>query len=293
MKKVINPGRDEDMIVLASEIVYGQTDAWCNAAYRPLRMSMMRTRRWTDRDNYKELPVLIYLCGGGWAKVDRNVWIPELVYYAKHGFCVVSIEYSTSNVASFPTPIEEIKLAIRYLRANAKKFGILPDKIAVMGESAGGYFTNMIGVTGETREFDVGDYLDQSSAVQAAIPYYGTVGLVDMNPQPSAAVEDEFGFIPPNLQALGKDPEKYPEIAKAADARTYITEKTPPFLIMHGNEDNMVSIINSEDMYECLQEHGVDADFYIFEGAEHGDIPFIQTSVKEIILDFLKKTLKV
>ena len=46
-------------------------------------------------------------------------------------------------------------------------------------------------------------------------------------------------------------------------------------------------------MYECLQEHGVDADFYIFEGAEHGDIPFIQTSVKEIILDFLKKTLKV
>ena len=62
---------------------------------------------------------------------------------------------------------------------------------------------------------------------------------------------------------------------------------------MHGDDDNMVSIINSESMYECLQEHGVDADFYIFEGAEHGDIPFIQTSVKEIILDFLKKTLKV
>ena len=144
MKKVINPGRDEDMIVLASEIVYGQADAWCNAAYRPLRMSMMRTRRWTDRDNYKELPVLIYLCGGGWAKVDRNVWMPELVYYAKHGFCVVSIEYSTSNVASFPTPIEEIKLAIRYLRANAKKYQLgftyetkpLPGQTALTREEA-------------------------------------------------------------------------------------------------------------------------------------------------------------
>lgn len=93
-------------------------------------------------------PVLLWLCGGAWLDMNKDVWMPEMVAFAKAGYTVVTAEYRLTHEAKFPAQIEDVKAALRYLRAHAAQFNIDPLKFAVMGESAGGYLTALAGTTG-------------------------------------------------------------------------------------------------------------------------------------------------
>lgn len=298
MKKVLNVPAEEPLLLLGSGLVYAQKKYWCSAGFYPLKMSIIRPRRHFKYDPPQEkLPLIVFLCGGGWTEVDPDVWIPELTYFAKHGYVVASVTYSLAPTWFFPEPLKDIKLAIRYLRAHADRFGIDPERIAVMGESAGGHFAALAGVTGETREFDAGDWLEQSSAVKAAVPWYPCVDMMDFEGRGDIA---SYGAKPQNLKR-GREFEpqsmlagvqrvrEHPDLAAAMDPCTYITEKTPPFLILHGSGDTIVPIHNSEKLYDTLQAHGVPSDFVVIEGADHAAYPFVQTQVKELILDFLNR----
>ncbi|MDO4620945.1 MAG: alpha/beta hydrolase [Lachnospiraceae bacterium] len=263
MKQVLKQDRTEKIVCLGDEITYGHRPEWSDATWRPLKMSLMRVRQYFDYDPHEEMPVIIWIGGGAFTHSDKNVWAPEMTYFAKRGFIVASIDYSSEGRARFPMMLEDIKLGIRYLRAHAKDFHIDPDRMVIMGESAGAYLASLVALTGEERKYDVGEYQEYSSAVSAAISLYGCTKRVVM----------EGGRIDlPELMPM-------------------VTEKTPPFLMFHGTGDKVVSCTESEALYDELQKHGVPSDLYLIEDANHADCPMYQPAIKDMIIEFIHKVI--
>ncbi|MGX7198151.1 alpha/beta hydrolase fold domain-containing protein [Enterococcus olivae] len=288
MIKKIHMHREKPVINLIPEIVYGHRMEGSNAVYRPLSLSLMRPRMSFPYDEPpRNLPTIIWLCGGSFSSMDRNVWVPELAWFAKKGYAVASIDYSVTARAKFPDQIEDVKLAIRYLKAHAEELGLDPHRFIAMGESAGGYLAALVGATANTREYDKGDYLKYSSRVKAVVPWYPLVSVpAFLSEMPRTSLRKfrireaihELTQIQIPLDALN-----YPDVTK------FITGQTPPFLILHGDADTIIPVSQSQLLYQALRARNVLAEFYIFEGAEHADAPFIQEETKQLILEFLQR----
>ena len=236
------------------------------------------------REGHIPCPAIVWICGGAYRVVDRSVWLPQMVYFAQRGYVIASIEYRTSNEAQFPDPLIDCKAAVRYLKAHAKEFCIDPNRICAMGESAGGTMASLLGVTGTVADYDKGDYLSESSDVKAVVDYYGLTDLTDapMNTRddiPEWAIQDFLGV-------------KYTDsMARKASAVYYVNAAAPPFMILHGGDDTLVPVRQSEALYCRLQKYGVDSELYILEGAGHGADEFYQQEVLERVLTFLNKVL--
>ncbi len=138
-----------------------------------------------------ETPLVVWINGGGFTASDPAGRLETRLAFAKAGYVVASIQHATSATSNFPTPLQNIKAGIRFLKANAEKFKFCSDKVAVGGNSSGGYYATMVGVTSNVKTIpwpnkngeivetplDIGDNLDQSSAVNSVIDYYGVSDL--------------------------------------------------------------------------------------------------------------------
>ena len=265
--------KENRVVTLASEIVYGQRSEWCGATYRPLKLSLMRSRQFFEYDRKEKLPLIVWLCGGGFTTMDRNVWIPELAWFAKRGYAVASVEYGTTCRTRFPEQLEDIKAAIRFLRAHAKEYNLDPERFALAGESAGGYLSLLAGVTGEDQEYKTGGYEEFPENVQAVVAFYPVT-------KPS-----EMDFCP-ELVPVPPDFKQYPDIMNL------LKDECPPTMLLHGDTDTQVQPRQSEELYRALTDRGIPAECCILEGAEHADEPFIQEETKHMVLEFLNKHLK-
>ncbi|SDF37234.1 alpha/beta hydrolase [Sporomusa acidovorans] len=194
----------------------------------------------------EKMPAIIFVTGGGFINANKDNYIQQRMDIANAGYVVASITYRVAPTATFPQPLEDVKAAIRYLRAHADKFNINPEKIGVMGTSAGGYLSAMAGTTNGTKQFDKGEYLNQSSDVQAAVDFYGLSDLTRVGADYSEKVQQAHRS-PGATEALwvngspvfgGQDGGILvdPEKAKAANPINYISDKTAPFLLMHGDK---------------------------------------------------------
>lgn len=272
---------------LLGDLVYSQAPAWYGNVMRPLRMSLVLP----IGEPKARLPLLLWCCGGAWLDVDKDIWIPELMPYVHAGYAVASIEYRLSNNSSFPAPVADAKTAIRFLRANAERFGLDKDRFAIMGESAGGFIAAMVGATGKTERFDGDEWKGESSAVQAAVDWYGPTDFLDLLELEGADPYERYAS-PENL-LLGCFAKDHPEAARAANPATYVDAATPPFLIIHGNADTSVPFRQSELLYAALERAGADASFLELEGARHGSDEFIQAELTNRIIAFLNDKLRI
>lgn len=273
MKKCIQITPNESLITLSANVVYRQVPDWYGFGSRQLCLDLIRPSGGAPK------PVVVWIGGGAWQEMNRHIYIPELVFLAENGYAVASVDYRISANAKFPAQIEDIKAAIRYLRTHAAELNIDPGRIAVMGESAGGYLAALAGATGATRQFDTGDCPEQSSAVQCVVDWYGPVDLSSLPYAEHPAT--------PQALLLGATPAADPERARLASPITYVSPQTPPTLILHGNSDRLVPIAQSRAYYDKLVENGVDADLYELDGVDHGGPAFTAPEIKRIILDFL------
>lgn len=299
MKKELEITVKEEVYTLGTDLVYMQKPYWCGAGFYPLKMSLIRPRSFFSYDRQREpMPVIVWLCGGGWTEVDHNVWIPELTYFAKKGYLVASVSYSLSPTWTFPEPVMEVKQAIRYLRAHAEELNLDPNRIAVMGESAGAHIAALVGATNGRKEFERGEYLEESSEVQSVVLYYPPIDMADFEGRGELDSYDERpqfllrGELEPQSLFQGRiHVRKDTEASAQIDPRTYLTPNTPPHLLLHGTADTQVSCYHSEVMYQALQEAGADADLILIRGAEHADHAFVQQEIKDLVLEFLEKHL--
>ncbi|KGQ69598.1 hypothetical protein A1D23_11595 [Chelonobacter oris] len=264
---------------------------------RPLNLKMDILRPQSD----SRLPAVLFVTGGGFLMSPKANYIQQRLAIAEAGYVVVSIEYRHIPQGKFPDPLLDVKSAIRYLRAHAEEYGIDQDKIAIMGESAGGYLAALAATTNGDRQFDLGENLEQSSVVQAAIDLYGLSDLSEIGADYSAEVQamhDKenaaealmLNGIPPF--APGGTVKSTPETAAQANPITHISNRTPPFLLMHGDADLLVSPSQSNILFEALVEQGVNAERYVVKNADHAGVYWAQPQVVKVVIDFLNQQFK-
>jgi acetyl esterase/lipase len=254
-------------------------------------------------------PLVVYLTGGGFVMAPKESALPARTYVAEAGFVVASIQYRTiMNGATYRDGVADVKAAIRFLRANAAEYGVDPSKVAVWGDSAGGYLAAMTGATNGLAEFEVGDHLDQSSAVRAVVNKFGASDLsktaadFDVAAQQAALAPDnnlaQYVFGPPGGKSVLDDPAA---VAKANPV-TYVDANDPPELLMHGSADTIMSPSQTLLLHDALRAAGVDSTRYVLDGASHGDLafpgdpnaglPWSSQQAMNVIVDFLHGHLK-
>lgn len=277
----------EPVVLLGTELVYRQVPYWCNGSFRSLTVSLMRERCNFPYDPpVKKQPVIVFLCGGSWLKMDPTVWMPEMSFYAKQGYAVASVQYSVSGDCAFPEQIMEIRQAIRFLRAHAEELRLDPERIAIMGESAGGHLAAITALTARNSAFDNGELPAYSSTVNCAVIYYAPT---DFENSAKARVGANLNPIEKLLNRKGLESD--PELCRTLDIRSYITSDAPPFLLAHGTGDTLVPVSHGDVLYEALTEKGIPTEYLRIEGAPHAGAEFFQTEIKERILAFLQKNL--
>ena len=224
-------------------------------------------------------PLVVYVTGGGWMLSDRTGNLEQRTYIADQGYAVASIQYrTTTSGATYKDALADVKSAIRYLRANADTYGIDTDHVFVWGQSAGGYLAAMTGVTNGDKKYDVGDHLDQSSEVQGVVDEFGPANLSQLAADYDQAAQDgNYAAGNPAAQwvygpGTTKSVKEYTSQVAAADPATHISSSTPPFLLMHGSADPLVSPSQTLNLFTALKDKGVDAQRVVLTGAGHGDL---------------------
>lgn len=227
------------------------------------------------------LPVVVWIHGGGW-QMGSKEGCPAVPMVLK-GFAVASINYRLSSKAAFPAQIEDCKAAIRWLRSNAEKYHLDADHIGVWGESAGGHLAALLGTGGEVQAWNGScGPAEQSSRVQAVCDWYGPA---DFN-----AAAEKYD-VPAVKQLLGNPTADLKEKAAAASPVTYVSPSSAPFLIFHGDKDEIVPVEQSQLLADALTKAGVAASLEIVKGGGHGGPPFATLENQNLILDFFLKHL--
>lgn len=247
----------------------------------------------------RKLPAVIFVTGGGFICSNR-ARMPQLrMFLAENNFVVASINYRTAPNSNFPAPIEDVKSAIRFIKANAQKFNVDAEKIFVIGDSAGGYLTAFAAVTNGDKIFNVGENLNYSSEILAAVDLYGISDLTKIaenfpeNIQAAhkmpGSIESMFVNGVPCFTGTGGGILETPDAAAKANPINYITKNSAPLLLMHGTADNVVSPAQTDLLFQALKNNGVEAERYIVPNANHSDDYWQQEEVFNLIIDFLKK----
>lgn len=195
-----------------------------------------------------------------------------------------------SQHSIFPAQIEDCKAAVRWLRANAEKYKIDPNRFAAWGESAGGHLVALLGTTGDEKEFDVGEHLKVSSRIQAVVDCFGPTDFLQMDEHRIQGGMVHSTPDSPEAKLIGGPIAENKEKVARANPITYITKDDPPFLIIHGDADPLVPHHQSELLEAALKKASVPVSFYTVKGGGHGG--FQDLNVPRITKEFLDKYLK-
>lgn len=214
------------------------------------------------------------------------------------GFAVISINHRSSGDAPYPAQINDVKAAVRFVRANAEKYKIDASFIGITGYSSGGHLASLAGTTNSVNEFtvnqtsvdiegDVGNYTSESSAVNAVVDWFGPIdmALMDNCKGPKDGQSPEAALIRGN-------PADHLDMIALLNPITFIDETDPQFLVIHGAADNVVPHCQSELFAEALSAKGLLTDFITVPDGQHGPITFNESTFKKMTDFFLKEAVE-
>jgi acetyl esterase/lipase len=251
-----------ESIQLVADVPYADT------ANPRQRLDLLLPKR---QGEAKPLPVVVFIHGGAWLGGDRLAgYVPLSPFLVSGEYAGVTVGYRLSSEAIWPAQIHDVKAAVRWVRANAGKYNLDPERIGVIGPSAGGHLAAMLGTSGGVKELegDLGPHKDVSSRVACVVDEFGPSDLPNMGKAPSR-INHEAPEAPEG-RLIGGAVGSKPEVARAASPITYVSPDDPPFLIVHGTKDDMVPFEQSKRLHEALQKAGVPSTFIPVEGGGHG-----------------------
>jgi len=239
-----------DNILEEKNIEYGKVGD------RSLQLDLYR-----QREMKKPAPAIVFIHGGAWKGGKRDIMKFYTVRYAQRGYVTATISYRFTQDAPFPAAVNDAKCAVRWLRANAKKFQINPDKIGVSCNSAGGHLAMMIGFSSDIPELEGnGGNLEVSSRTQAVVDFYGPVDLTTDFARKMGVVREFLS---------GKTYEQDPKLYAYASPISYLTKDDPPTLILHGTIDIVVPIDQADTLAKKLKELNIPVVYEKFVGWPH------------------------
>ncbi|MEJ0036113.1 MAG: alpha/beta hydrolase [Gammaproteobacteria bacterium] len=237
----------------------------------------------------REPRLLVWVHGGAWTTGNKTAFPAFLV---EGGFAVASLDFRSSNDAKFPANVHDIKAGIRFLRAKAKEYGYRADRIGIVGASSGGHLAALVGVTSGNKELEgsEGDYLNESSSVQAIVSYFGATDLTTILPQ---STPDGLAVRAPALERLfGAPPDKVPELAKLASPIFHVDRDDPPAFLLHGDQDLQMPVNQVLEMKWAYENVGRNIDMLILHGVDHVAPPFFAGKPVDQVVRFLKRNLR-
>ena len=243
------------------------------------------------RNNDQPLPVVALIHGGGWVNGDRLGYSAAAIQFARTGdYAAVTVGYRLTKEAHWPAQVYDCKAAIRWIRAHAKEFNLDPDKIAVMGSSAGGHLSSLLGTSGDVKELegDLGPNTTFSSRVQCVVNLCGPEDFTQalmFNKEQKPVLKDDavIGLLGGNYE------EKHTE-AVAASPVSYVTKDDPPFITFHGSADQRVAFLHAEAIHAALQKASVPSLLIPITNGGHGSVSHPEVISRAKL--FIGKTLR-
>lgn len=237
---------------------------FANLAYARVDGKPLRLDLYLPAHAAQPTPVIMWVHGGGWCSGSKES--PGLAQAARLGFAIASIDYRFSQEAVWPAQIYDCKAAVRWLRANASKYHLNPDKIGAAGASAGGHLAALLGTTANRPDLEGTEGNPGiSSRVAAVCDFFGPTNFIDFDIQGPA--NPAIGLV---TRLLGGPVHQKLAEAREASPITYVSPQTCPFFIAHGDSDTVVPLQQSIELNEALKKAGVESTLEIVKGGGHG-----------------------
>ena len=212
------------------------------------------------KDRTQPTPAIIFIHGGAWKAGNRRDMKYYCLKFAEKGYVTATVTYRLIGQAPFPAPIQDVKCAVRWLRAHAEKYQIDPDRIVASGNSAGGHLSMMIGYSDDPSLEGTGGHNNQSSRVAAVVNFYGPTDLTTEFAKKQGDLKDFMA---------GKTFDEAPDSYKLASPLFHLTEDDPPTLIFHGTIDSIVPIVQADLLADKLKELKIDYLYEKYPGWPH------------------------
>lgn len=227
-------------------------------------------------DTDEPVPVALYLHGGGWRVGDKaDGAMRRMARVASLGVAVASANYRLVDEAIHPAQLHDAKAAVRWLRGHGAEYGLATQRVGAWGASAGAHLASMLGLTSGRQEFEgaIGDDLDQSSAVQAVVHWFGQADL--LADARRSWLEREILSPPFEGPFLGlADVDDDPSLARNASPLHHVHAGAPPFLVAHGDRDRVIPVSESQALHDALVRMGAESTFVLVGGAGHEGAEF-------------------
>ena len=277
-----SPSQVQDRL-LKGTIIHG------NIAYNNDTLKKHLLDIYLPADAKGKLPLVVFIHGGGWIGNDKYADMGYMTNtinaMLENGFAIASIDYRFAQNAVFPAILQDCNKAVSFLYDNADKYSLDKNRFALMGFSAGGHLASLMGTSQNNKVENL--YFPKSFRpfkYKAVVDFYGPTDLTLL-----PGNEDEKS---PEGILIGAKPLERPDLAKAASPITYIDKNDPPFIIFHGEKDNIVSNKQSKLFSAWLSHFGVKNELTIVKDAPHFGRMYDVEEIRTKVMDFLKKQLK-
>lgn len=248
----------------------------------------------TDKPSYKAI-VIIY--GSAWFGNNLKQFTFDTFgkQILESGFAVVSINHRSSSDAAYPAQINDVKAAVRFIRANAEKYNIDASFIGITGFSSGGHLASLAGTTNDVKEFtinettvdiegSIGEFTSFSSSVNAVVDWFGPIDMALMNDCKGPKEGDS-----PEAALIRGNPADNLEMIAMLNPITFIDRRDPKFLVIHGEADNVVPHCQSELFADALKENGLLTELISVPNGQHGPVTFNDSTFKKMTDFFLNE----
>ena len=222
---------------------------------------------------------MLFILSGGWfsQKIDMGFLESWTSYLTDEGFTVIAVNHGSSPRYKVPDAVNDVRRAVRHIRSNAEKYEIDPERLGVMGLSAGGHLSLMLGLSSDEGLESAEDPIERvSNRVQAVVAYYPVVDLKEI-----VSAESDYEA----LQFESSLSAEYSPIE-------FVSKDDPPVLLLHGDQDEVVPIDHSRRMHAALTEIEAVVEFEVIEGAKHSfHEEDDRNRVEKLTVDFFKEHL--
>jgi acetyl esterase/lipase len=267
--------------ISAAEIVFEQGIEYSNPDNQHLQVNLARPKEASGK-----LPAVLCIHGGGFRAGKRERWDNLCKQLAERGYVAATATYRLAPKYQFPAAVHDVKAAVRWLRANADKYHIDPERIGVVGDSAGGHLAQYLGVTGDVPSLEGdGGNAGHSSRVTCVVNYYGPSDLTKSYGKSVDAAE----VLP---LWLGGDATKEHRRHIVASPLYWVTPSAAPTLLLHGTEDPYVNYEQAGWIYDKLKAADVEVELLTLKGAGHGFKGEDAEKAEKAMLDFFDRHLK-
>ncbi len=234
-------------------------------------------------------PCFVFVQGSAWFQQYVYAKVADMGKLAARGYVCAIVEYRHSGIAPFPAQAIDTRNAIRFLRVNAKKFGIDPERMIVAGDSSGGHTAMWAGLR-HNDDTEENLFPGVSAEVKGIVNYYGSVSVMLEDSNPST-LNHHLPDSPEGQEMGGVNLREHPELCRALSVEENIDENTvvAPTLIFHGTKDRTVNTKQSVRLFHTMKQAGKDVRLYLIEGADHGGPEFWTEEVLDIVDGFMQE----